>query len=597
MVGTSRACLLNLSSTSQYQSIDVGVDLLGRTHRQRRAHPVPQQISAQHAPLLQHLPYLDDLQASWLLVLHTASTRSNYLLRMLPPHLTTQFAQQHDASITACLAQLLETTNFPAAAISRAHLPLTAGGLGLPSAMLHATPAYWASWADALAVLHKQDPTVTDTLLHHLANPSETSSHITAASQARTDLQDQGWDPPSWDELAAGQAPPHGHEEVGNGPVQPGWQRQAATPYHTAARAELYHTLDPPAQAMLDSQSGPLSGRGFTSIPYTPDATYPGPLFRLLLLRRLRLPLPLSDRICWSPWRPPFSMPKDGGTPQPRGATWDSCSKNVPRGRSTSHNAHQDHRPQHSCTMLPGRKAYRGHCKRPPAVERGTASSWHNTCCSLNKYGQPRRRGALHEARQAKERVYPELQGMWRCRLVVFGIEVGGRWSTQAAQFLRSLAHTKARTVPAQLRHAIVTALIARWSASLTHAAMHAYAASLLSMSPSSAITGEEDLPPLGQLLAQHPEASTTPSRLPGLWPAQLWISCVGFPFWLLDFFEWPRNMPFSETRFRKRGVEKKILWWSEKIEKYDSWHDNVNFNICMPSSNGNDMVWWWRVL
>jgi len=57
---------------------------------------------------------------------------------------------------------------------------------------------------------------------------------------------------------------------------------------------------------------------------------------------------------------------------------------------------------------------------------------------------------------------------------------------------------------------------IARRSASLTHAAMHAYAVSLLSMPPSSAITGEEDLPPLGQLVAQHPEASTTPSRLPG---------------------------------------------------------------------------------
>ena len=140
----------------------------------------------------------------------------------------------------------------------------------------------------------------------------------------------------------------------------------------------------------------------------------------------------------------------------------------------------------------------------------------------LTSTGQPGRRGgryagaALHEARQAKERVYPELQGMGRCRLVVFGIEAGGRWSTEAAQFLRSLARTKARTVPAQLRHATVTALIARWSASLTHAAMHAYAASLLSMPPSSAITGEEDLPPLGQLVAQHPEASTTPSRLPG---------------------------------------------------------------------------------
>jgi len=70
--------------------------------------------------------------------------------------------------------------------------------------------------------------------------------------------------------------------------------------------------------------------------------------------------------------------------------------------------------------------------------------------------------------------------------------------------------------LPRAAGHGEVPALIARWSASLTHAAMHAYAASLLSMPPSSAITGEEDLPPLGQLLAQHPEASTTPSRLPG---------------------------------------------------------------------------------
>ena len=46
----------------------------------------------------------------------------------------------------------------------------------------------------------------------------------------------------------------------------------------------------------------------------------------------------------------------------------------------------------------------------------------------------------------------------------------------EAATFLRLLAHTKARQAPALLRHSLTNALIHRWSAMLTHAAMHAFA-------------------------------------------------------------------------------------------------------------------------
>ena len=49
---------------------------------------------------------------------------------------------------------------------------------------------------------------------------------------------------------------------------------------------------------MLQSQSGPYASRTFTTIPFGLDTTYPSHLFRVLLLRRLRLPLPLSARIC-----------------------------------------------------------------------------------------------------------------------------------------------------------------------------------------------------------------------------------------------------------------------------------------------------------
>ena len=39
----------------------------------------------------------------------------------------------------------------------------------------------------------------------------------------------------------------------------------------------------------------------------------------------------------------------------------------------------------------------------------------------------------------------------WRCRLVVFGLEVGGRWDSEAATFVRLLAPARAAGVPAAL--------------------------------------------------------------------------------------------------------------------------------------------------
>ena len=102
-----------------------------------------------------------------------------------------------------------------------------------------------------------------------------------------------------------------------------------------------------------------------------------------------------------------------------------------------------------------------------------------------------------------------------RCRLVVLGLEVGGRWNMETVEFFRLLAQHKANAVPAPLRQANVTSLVSRWSAILTHAAMHAYAASLLCLPADGAIQGDGALPPLGQLLAQ-PEDAPNPSRLPG---------------------------------------------------------------------------------
>ena len=65
-----------------------------------------------HRPLLEQLPDIQDLQAAWLLLLYTASPRSNYLLRLLPPAQTIAFAASHDLAITQCLSQLLQATSY-----------------------------------------------------------------------------------------------------------------------------------------------------------------------------------------------------------------------------------------------------------------------------------------------------------------------------------------------------------------------------------------------------------------------------------------------------------------------------------------------------
>ena len=89
-------------------------------------------------------------------------------------------------------------------------------------------------------------------------------------------------------------------------------------------------------------------------------------------------------------------------------------------------------------------------------------------------------------ARRKRNNTYPELGHARRCRLVVVGTEVGGRFSTEVVQFLRLLARHRAAAVPRRLRPAAITAWVARWSGLLAVAAQRAFAASLLELPPAA---------------------------------------------------------------------------------------------------------------
>ena len=109
---------------------------------------------------------------------------------------------------------------------------------------------------------------------------------------------------------------------------------------------------------------------------------------------------------------------------------------------------------------------------------------------------------------------------------MVLAIEVGGRWSEEAAAFVSNLARAKARQAPAILQQSVAAALTARWTATLTHAPMTPFAATLLGEATPNLYNVEANHPNWSQLLAEaptdRPPTSSTPVSTcmgPGLLP------------------------------------------------------------------------------
>ena len=242
----------NLPATSQGMTV-LGAPIGSAAFVQHQL----QQANQQHQHLLDRIPHLEDLQASWLLLFYCASPRCTYLLRMCSPNVTTEFANNHDFAVAACLRRLLAVDDLPAQALATAHLPLSQGGLGLTCASTLATPAFWSSWADSLPVLHTQLPQYAAQILEHLQHPSAAIPSIQAAAAAALALEERGWTPPSWTELTQGIQPDPTEANTEEAPRTRGWQQQATIPVHTANYNELQAAIPPASQALLQSQASP----------------------------------------------------------------------------------------------------------------------------------------------------------------------------------------------------------------------------------------------------------------------------------------------------------------------------------------------------
>ena len=140
----------------------------------------------------------------------------------------------------------------------------------------------------------------------------------------------------------------------------------------------------------------------------------------------------------------------------------------------------------------------------------------------LKASGEPRPRAlnqegaAMVDARKRKQRRYPELTGT-RCHLVVTAMEVGGRWSQEAHDFIAELAEGKAQEAPRVLRGSAYRNWKKRWTDLVSVAGMRSFADTLLWGHARSTALLEGEAPELGQLLGNEPHEGVPATSLLGL--------------------------------------------------------------------------------
>ena len=281
-------------------------------------------------------------------------------------------------------------------------------------------------------------------------------------------------------------------------------------------------SVGPAELTLLDSQSGPFAARILTVRPTVPELAVDSALFRVLLLRRLRLPLPLAPARCRC--QRPLDVFGDhvaacprSGTLRQRGGPLERAAARVCReaGAAVATNV---------LVRDLNLQAARQDERRIEVIANGLLL-WGGSQLAVDttlvsprtSAGAPRRRSgatagaALADARRSKERTYPEFGRASRCRLVVLGIEVGGRWSAEAASFVRSLARARARAALPLQRAATIAAFVGRWSGLLSVAAARSFAASLLSLPISNTANVDGEPPLLSDVLADLADYAESP--------------------------------------------------------------------------------------
>ena len=363
-------------------------------------------------------------------------------------------------------------------------------------------------------MIGERHPEVAATILRAL-DENSVSHSIEAINICTGRLEDAGFVAPSWVQLVSGevQAPDVVDEEDPNQPRK-GWQATVSRVVETQFWDGLLPTLSNRDATLLRSQGGPLASIPFTVFPTDRSCRIDPQPFRVLLLRRLRLQLPLTARSCvcgrlldnLGHHRSACSV---AGILGRRGYPLETAAARICReagGRVRTNVFLRD--------LDLGVGGVLDNRRLEVVVDglplfNGAQLAVDTTLVSpIRRDGAPRPRAhevngiALKHARRDKETTYPELAGRGgRARLVVLAGEVGGRFSTETAQFLSDLAWAKTQGVSDLLRGRARSAWTRRWSAMLGCAAARAFATSLLDGGASVGVDGPT--PSLAEVMSE----------------------------------------------------------------------------------------------
>ena len=193
------------------------------------------------------------------------------------------------------MTAILGTPSAPGEAQMIATVALSAGGLGLSSALRVRRAAHFASWADTLSMVRQRHPIVAETMIRHLEGG--VAPCFQAVRECRELVEEAGLTVPSWTVLL--QTRPQVEEDPEPNQPKQGWQQKATRELETKfSRDVVWPCLSDPRRAMMRSQHGPLASAALTALPTSRAMRIDPQPFRVLLCRRLHLPLPLSHHTC-----------------------------------------------------------------------------------------------------------------------------------------------------------------------------------------------------------------------------------------------------------------------------------------------------------
>ena len=329
-----------------------------------------------------------------------------------------------------------------------------------------------------MPVIGERHPRVFARMLMGLADPRGASAapSTRAAAQAEAALRLEGFHAPPWTALADGLAT---GEASHFGDAARGWQQAACA------------SLDQRALETLLAEAGPGGSLALTALPTREEFTLQDDTFRCVLLRRLRLPLPLEARAC-----------RCGGALDELGDHRAAC----PTAGVLVRRACPLERAAARICREAGARVATNVCLRDlnlglpltdgrrlevvahglPAFGGVQVAVDVTLVSPLRRDGSTQSRAdhepglALRTAAERKHRVtYPEFQRARRCRLTVLALEVGGRCGEETEAFLYRIAQGRALASPAAQRTAVAAAYRRRWGQMLAVAAQGAFAASL----------------------------------------------------------------------------------------------------------------------